>query len=536
MKYEKNVYQNLIKYFMVVFLILSLFIFALYYFVFMQADKSEAYDQFLTLDNTLDEIIAGNDNFLSDNELTIENFIKADDRDFVSAAYKYKNDQGLGLSFLAFDKDKNLTNSLSIKDKLSQANINYTEILIKDFSSDKYYSYMDKVDNASLIYIKEYTNGLLALHINGGDLSKALNKSTKNHILTNKYGRIISKGSNIKEDSRKLDLGKYDSDFIKYEKSKGDFNLYVVREKFFTNDLLWIILGVLSLVSFIYIFVISIVTKRISKNISHSLNELIYQIGLVSKGHSEKIDIKSEDEIKYISDNINTLIDNVKKLEANNISLKYEKKASDVKTMESQFNPHFLYNTLDIISYQMYVDKDSCQRLISNLSQILRYSINNMSFVHLEEDLEYIKLYMEIQKVKHQEMLNFEMDIDENLDRVMVPKLFIQPILENSLKYGFLNTKNLVIRLNIYQKEDQIYIDIGDSGKSLPIETIKHLNKIIEEKSENSFLTDDHHGLENTLKRLKILYKDARLEFLEEDHVLVRIRFRGKDESNNSRR
>lgn len=534
MKYEKNVYKSLIKYFLIVFVILSLIIIFLYYFVFKEADKNKAYKDFLAVDEAVDEFLLKNENFLIDNTRQIENFINGNDKELIEKAYEHRNDLDINFLILAFDKSYELTNSFSIRDSISKENYQYIEILLKNFGKNKYYSYTSENDNNKLIYIKNYKNGSIIFQVKSNDLAKLLNLKSKDYILTNKFDRILFKGSNIKYDNRKLNLEDFGKGYIVYSSKKNDFNLFVIKENFFTRDIFLMILLILSLISLVYVLVISVVTKKISREISHSLNYLINQINLVSQGKIQKININSDDEIKYISENINTLIDNIKRLEANNIALKYEKKAADFKTMESQFDPHFLYNTLDIISYQMYVDQDSCQKLISNLSKILRYSINNMSFVYLEEDLEYVRLYMEIQKIKHEDSLVFSSSIDPSLYNIMVPKLFIQPVLENSLKYGFENRKNLHINLDIYQKGDMIFIEIKDSGKALSLERIIELNKQIEDKSKNSFLTDDHHGLENSLKRLKILYKDAKLEFIEDDMVLVRISFRGKDESTDS--
>lgn len=528
MKYEKNIYKNLIKYFLMVFLILSLFIIFLYYFVFMETDKSKANKQFVSCNQAMDEFLIKNEYFFDENTMDIEDFIDGDEQSFIEKAYDYRKNQDMDITFLAFDKNKHLKNSFSPRYKLSKENYQYIKILLENFTSKKYYSYGMRNENKKIIYINEYKNGFMVLQVEMDDLARVLNLYSKDYILTNKYGRILSKGSNIKYDEEKLYLKNYDEEYLIYKDGKEDFDFYVIREKFFTKDLFLIIFLGLCLISLIYILVISTVTKKISKKLSKSLNYLIEQMVLVSQGKIEKIKINSDDEIKYVSENINSLIDNIKKLEANNTSLKYEKKASDVKAMESQFNPHFLYNTLDIISFQMYVDKDSCQKLISNLSKILRYSINNMSFVYLDEDLEYIRLYMEIQKIKHEDDLKFNLSIDEDLYQTMVPKLFIQPILENSLKYGFANKNELSICLSIYRENDKIMIEIEDTGDPLGVGRIEKLNKEIENKSKNSFLTDDHHGLENTLKRLKILYNDAKLEFVEGDNVLVRISFRGK--------
>ena len=87
---------------------------------------------------------------------------------------------------------------------------------------------------------------------------------------------------------------------------------------------------------------------------------------------------------------------------------------------------------------------------------------------------------MEIQKIKHEDDLKFNLSIDEDLYQTMVPKLFIQPILENSLKYGFANKNELSICLSIYRENDKIMIEIEDTGDPLGVGRIEKLNKEIE--------------------------------------------------------
>lgn len=526
MKYENNIYKNLTKYFILTFFILSFIFILLYYFILTRVDTKNNELEFDTVNLKFVDLINRNNKFFEENKNEIANFIVNKDKNFVEKVYSFRKEQNINFSFIAYDNDYKIVNSISINNLVSMQTKQYMKILLTYFDDDNYYSYGDKPDNLKLIYIKKFKNGSLCMLIDCASLGDVLNKESKNYILTNKYNRVISKGSNVSLDFNANQLSAIGDDYIKYQNEIEDFKIYNVNKKFFSKDLLIFVLSILAIVSLIYITIIAIVTKKISKNISKSFNNLIDQISLVSNGSIEKLSIQSDDETSYISDNINTLIDNVKILEANNVSLKYEKKASEFKTMESQFNPHFLYNTLDVISYQMYIDKDECQKLISNLSKLLRYSINNMSFVYFEEDIEYMGLYIEIQKIKYKDNFSFEFSCDDSIKSSLVPKLFIQPILENSFKYGFTDENKIEIKVEIYEKDEFVFIDISDSGKILTRKQIEELNELINKKSENSFLTDNHHGLENTLKRLRILYKDSSLGFVYGDCVKVRISFK----------
>ncbi|MDY3007250.1 histidine kinase [Anaerococcus porci] len=525
MKFEHKIYKNLVKYFIISFLMISIVFVLIYYFILMRVDRRNNKKEFDFVSKKFNEIIADNDLFIDKNKDDILDFINEKDSDFIEKVYGLRNKEGLDFSFHAYDKELNRTNSISFNNFLTKEKDQYIKILLSSFDKEKYYSYYDK-GKMNLIYIKDFGNGSICLDISCASVENILNNYSKNFIISNSYNRVLAKGGNLSNISLNNSINDFKDSYLKREGDFGEFKVYNVQKKFFTKDLLYLVLFILSLVSFVYILIIIFFTKKISFEISKSINNLTQAIRGVSRGENDKIIIDSDDETKYIADNINVLIENVKKLEGNNVSLKYEKKASEFRTMESQFNPHFLYNTLDIISYQMYIDRDECQRLISNLSKLLRYSINNLSFLHLEEDLEYLNLYIAIQKIKYKNRMDLKINVEDDLNKVMVCKLFLEPLLENSFKYGFRDDNTIKIRINIYKKDDKVYIDTIDSGKALSKDEIDRINENVIRKSENSFLSDKHHGLENTLKRLKILYKDASLEFVENNFVMVRISFK----------
>lgn len=526
MKYENKVYRNLIKYFIISFFLICLIFVLIYYFILMRMDRINNKREFDQVERKFTSLIANNEKFFRQNHGDILNFIGGEDRKFIEKAYEFKNKQGIDFSFLSYDKDYRLVNSISFNTYLTKKKEQYIKILMNSYDREKYYTYFDYGQGMNLVYIKEYDRGFLCMDIACESIENLLNDYSNNFLITNSYNRLIARGGNYRNFSLNHSLMDFKDSYLKREGDFPNFKIYNIQKKFFTKDLLYLVLFLLFVVSLIYIIIISIVTKKISRKISKSFNNLLREMKMISDGKKERLRIESDDESKDIADNINNLIENVKRLEKNNVSLKYEKKAADFKTMESQFNPHFLYNTLDIISYQMYIDRDECQRLISNLSKLLRYAINDMSFVLLEEDMEYLNLYLAIQKIKYKERMDIRIEGKESLSNIMVCKLFLEPILENSFKYGFSSANKIKIRVKMYKKGARVYIDTYDSGKALGRQELVRLNENIRKKSENSFLSDNHHGLENTLKRLKILYEDAKLEFVEDENVLVRISFR----------
>ena len=247
---------------------------------------------------------------------------------------------------------------------------------------------------------------------------------------------------------------------------------------------------------------------------------------MVSEGELDRIDIKTDDEIYSIVTNINKLIDSKKILLDKNVRLKYINKYNEFKMLESQFNPHFLYNTLELISITMYIDPKISDRLIQDLNEILRYSINDLSFIRLDEDIFYIYKFLDIEKIKSEDKFNYEINMDESAGEVLVPKLFLQPLLENSLKYARKSTSDLKLNIRIKRIGNNMTIRIKDNGRVLSASEIISLNHYLEVESKKDYISMKHHGLINTYNRLKMLYKDkVKMGFVEDgDGVIVEIR------------
>lgn len=174
----------------------------------------------------------------------------------------------------------------------------------------------------------------------------------------------------------------------------------------------------------------------------------------------------------------------------------------------------------------MYIDPKISDRLIQDLNEILRYSINDLSFIRLDEDIFYIYKFLDIEKIKSEDKFNYEIKMDESAGEVLVPKLFLQPLLENSLKYARKTTSNLNLNIRIKRIGNDMTIRIKDNGKVLSSTEIMSLNHYLEGESKKDYISMKHHGLINTYNRLKMLYKDkVKMEFVEDgEGVVVEIR------------
>lgn len=189
---------------------------------------------------------------------------------------------------------------------------------------------------------------------------------------------------------------------------------------------------------------------------------------------------------------------------------KYQNQALELQALQSQMNPHFLFNTLGTIywkSLSLTGKPNEATSLIENLSDIMRYSLNNRSAtVPLREEIQNTRSYISIQKVRHQSSFDVIWQVDDHLYDCRVLKLLIQPFIENSLKHGLHHPEKMTIKIKIHPSADGggIQIHITDNGLGIEpqrLQTIQHL-------LVDSDTSTGHIGLFNTNKRIKLAYGD----------------------------
>jgi len=165
---------------------------------------------------------------------------------------------------------------------------------------------------------------------------------------------------------------------------------------------------------------------------------------------------------------------------------------SKIHALQSQLQPHFLFNTLNDISSLIDISSEKSQNAIADLSDLLRLTlqINDSKFISLKDELNLLNKYLDIEKMRYNEKMNYAINIEGDLLQEMVPPLLLQPILENSLKHGFsIDHDELDIRLRIVKKKEYLQFYIKNDGKTL-------------ENEELNYGT----GISNIIKRMDSLY------------------------------
>lgn len=173
---------------------------------------------------------------------------------------------------------------------------------------------------------------------------------------------------------------------------------------------------------------------------------------------------------------------------------------AEIKALQAQINPHFLFNALNTITSFVRIDPNKARELIINLSTYLRYNLEiGDKPVDIYKEIEQVKAYIEVEKARFGDKLNIIYDIDDNLD-IKIPSLIIQPIVENSVKHGILKgDKKGTIKIIIKEiEEKRVKVVIEDNGTGIPQEII---DKVYEDNMEENKI-----GVSNVNNRLKHIY------------------------------
>ncbi|MNC04904.1 Sensor histidine kinase YpdA [compost metagenome] len=248
-----------------------------------------------------------------------------------------------------------------------------------------------------------------------------------------------------------------------------------------------------------------IVAALLSGRITLPLKKLMRGINRIGDGHFNTwIEPSGTKEINVIIHKFNQMNNSIYTLIEENYKSKMKEMEAELKALNFQFNPHFLYNTLNIINYLAIENK---QPLISNilveLSEMLEYTARSPGKVIFSEDLKYLKNYVFIMSLRFEDKFTVTYNIEPELERYSVPKFFLQPFIENALIHGLEDREHGGL-INITGRIEYLtrIFTITDNGKGMEQETIIRVLRMDEEPGS----TRVSIGIQNVNQRIKLLY------------------------------
>ena len=250
-----------------------------------------------------------------------------------------------------------------------------------------------------------------------------------------------------------------------------------------------------------------VICKKILKKTYEPLNYVAKEMKCVAEG---KLDVRINMEnvgtdfkqlaygFNYMMEKINSLMEQVKSEQQQMNQIRFN-------SLQSQIQPHFLYNTLDCIHWQAMADgNEEISVLVKALAQYYRLCLSGgKDVIRLEQELEHVKNYLIIQNIRYDNIIASDIKVDESCMNILIPKLTLQPLVENSIYHGIKvkEGKKGKLWITVEKKEEEVYITVSDNGTGMTEEAIGDMNNSISE-----YDMDFGYGIRNVNKRIEILF------------------------------
>jgi two-component system sensor histidine kinase YesM len=225
----------------------------------------------------------------------------------------------------------------------------------------------------------------------------------------------------------------------------------------------------------------------LSENISYPIRKLVQSMKIVQSGNFDiLLEHKKKDEFGYLYSSYKKMISEIKELIDKLYRSEVNKKEAELKSLQAQINPHFLYNTLDSVNW-MALEHNAPQisTMVTSLSDFFRYSLSKgKSMITIQEEVWQVESYLKIQGIRFQEKLDYTLDFPNDVLGFLSPKLILQPLVENAILHG-INPKREkgTITITGSIRNDLIEIEVRDNGVGADVE---ELNSFLDDHSNSS--------------------------------------------------
>lgn len=230
----------------------------------------------------------------------------------------------------------------------------------------------------------------------------------------------------------------------------------------------------------ILLMMLLIVNKMIARKISKPILKLDESVKSYETGGKAEIYIGGSSEIRHLANSVQNSYKQIEQLMEEIIRQQNKRRKSELDALQSQINPHFLYNTLESITWMVEANKnEEAVFMISELAKLLRISLSKgKTVIRISDELQHSKSYMNIQLIRYKDRFKVEFLIDEKVENCCIVKLVVQPVLENAIYYGVGNMdedEGGKITVRGERKDDDIFLSIEDNGMGMSQEVVDNL-------------------------------------------------------------
>ena len=265
--------------------------------------------------------------------------------------------------------------------------------------------------------------------------------------------------------------------YMRHEPTSG---LYIIlrQPKAFTRDTTRLLRTVASFLVLGSIALCVFVSFNLSRQLSDPIGKITSAMAEVEKGSLDtRVNLHRSDELGQLADNFDNMVERLKTYMDKLIQGQRDLDEAQIRMMQAQLNPHFLYNTLDTMKWVAKANHiPEIATMAAGLAKILRTSISKRQFIYLKEELELVNCYVDIQKIRFNDKFTYSVEMEERLEECVIPKLIIQPIVENSVLHGLKESEEGNIRVRITGKDGVLCIEVTDDGCGAPKERMDAIN------------------------------------------------------------
>ena len=334
-------------------------------------------------------------------------------------------------------------------------------------------------------------------------------------VITDRYDNLIfAVGRQNADPMEKYPAGKYRMDWQKgnivkvnnkhYHIHKEALILYTLVSMEFQRSLVTYGILFLGLAGILMVIMIPPLTLRITKKNLQAIDELQSSLEEMGRGNMD-YRLKSQvfDEFRMLNDAFRNMVIQREELMLHNNELAERKRIMEIKQLEEQFNPHFIFNVLETLRYEIAIDSQKASEMVMAFANLMRYSIYyGSTIVPLQTDVEYINDYLLLQKMRYNRRLNYHIDIPEELMDLRIPKLLLQPVVENSLVHGMKDKHSVSVTITARQRDSALVLCVEDNGSGISREKLTKLREALEQED----IYREHIGLYNSHRVVRLLY------------------------------
>jgi len=265
------------------------------------------------------------------------------------------------------------------------------------------------------------------------------------------------------------------------------------------------LMGAIVILALVLLSILLSYSRRLSNRIVDPIDKICDRLVAIGRGSLLVCDPIQADveEVQLLSDGIESMVGHLKRQIDRNAEQEKQRRRTELALLQAQINPHFLYNTLDTIIWLIESGEISeSVKMVGSLSNYFRFSLSRgQNVITLEEEQQHIRSYLEIQQMRYRDLMEYEVDIPDELKKYILPKLTLQPLVENALYHGIkIRRRKGLIRVSGRVQGERLILEVADDGSGMTEARLQEVRASIADDRREGF------GLRTVHQRIQILF------------------------------